>query len=377
MDTDNLVFAFVLFLRVGVPLLIPRFPLPAMLAALVIDGVDQTIFQKYTDLDLTSYQSYDKALDIYYLAIAYLSSMRNWSYHYAFRINQFLFYYRMVGVLLFELLNVRALLLIFPNTFEYFFDFYEGVRTRWDPRRMTKYFVLGAAAFIWIFIKLPQEWWIHIAQLDTTDLIKEDIFGVPVDTAWSTIVSDNIGVFVGLAIAIVALILGIRWYAMHKLPAPSWPLTFDADAPGRDTTPILAASTYQRAPRNLFGPELFEKICMIVLVSVIFSQIIPDVSATNLEIAIGVAIWIVLNTALSEWLSRRGVDFGSAVRQFAIMAGLNIGIVALAAFLFNDDSSLHFGNTLFFALLLALLITLYDRYRPMYVDRFADSAAAG
>ena len=44
--------------------------------------------------------------------------------------------------------------------------------------------VLGAAAFIWIFIKLPQEYWIHVAQLDTTDLIKEDILGVPSDTPW-------------------------------------------------------------------------------------------------------------------------------------------------------------------------------------------------
>ena len=70
----------------------------------------------------------------------------------------------------FELTQIRAFLLIFPNTFEYFFDFYEGVRARWDPRRMSQRLVIGAAAFIWIFIKLPQEWWIHVAQLDTTDI---------------------------------------------------------------------------------------------------------------------------------------------------------------------------------------------------------------
>ena len=28
--------------------------------------------------------------------------------------------------------------------------------------------------FLWIFIKLPQEWWIHIAKLDMTDFIKEN-----------------------------------------------------------------------------------------------------------------------------------------------------------------------------------------------------------
>ena len=43
-----------------------------MLACLVIDGLDQTIFQTFTSLDLSGYQSYDKALDVYYLSIAYI-----------------------------------------------------------------------------------------------------------------------------------------------------------------------------------------------------------------------------------------------------------------------------------------------------------------
>ena len=50
--------------RVLVPLAVFRFPLPAMLAALVIDGLDQTIFQTFTTLPLEGYQSYDKALDV-------------------------------------------------------------------------------------------------------------------------------------------------------------------------------------------------------------------------------------------------------------------------------------------------------------------------
>lgn len=50
-----LIFLAVLLLRLFVPLLIPTFPLPAIIACLVLDGVDQTIFQTYTDLDLTSY----------------------------------------------------------------------------------------------------------------------------------------------------------------------------------------------------------------------------------------------------------------------------------------------------------------------------------
>ena len=94
----------------------------------MLDGIDQTIFQTFTDLDLSGYQSYDKALDVYYLTIAYLSTLRNWSNGFAFEVGRFLFYYRLVGVVLFELLDSRALLLIFPNTFEYYFIVYEALR---------------------------------------------------------------------------------------------------------------------------------------------------------------------------------------------------------------------------------------------------------
>ena len=33
--------------------------------------------------------------------------------------------------------------------------------------------LVGMAAFIWIFIKLPQEWWIHVAQLDFTEFMDD------------------------------------------------------------------------------------------------------------------------------------------------------------------------------------------------------------
>ena len=44
----------------------------------MVDGVDQTVFQAF-GYDPPGYQGYDKAMDVYYLAIAYLSTLRNWS----------------------------------------------------------------------------------------------------------------------------------------------------------------------------------------------------------------------------------------------------------------------------------------------------------
>ena len=149
-------FVAVIGARFLVPLLIPRFPLPAIIACLVLDAADQSIFQAF-GFDPPGYQSYDKAMDVYYLAMAYLSTLRNWASVAAYRVSRFLYFYRLVGVVAFELTHTRALLLVFPNTFEYFFIAYEAIRSRWRTTRWELRWWIGVAAFIWIFIKLPQE----------------------------------------------------------------------------------------------------------------------------------------------------------------------------------------------------------------------------
>jgi len=49
---DLLVLALVVLGRLLLPLLIPWFPLPAIVACLVLDGIDQTLFQGLTRLQL-------------------------------------------------------------------------------------------------------------------------------------------------------------------------------------------------------------------------------------------------------------------------------------------------------------------------------------
>ena len=140
--SDSAIVVLIVGARLLIPLAIPRLPL-AIVVVMLIDAADQTILATYTDVDTTEtgpYQSVDKALDIYYLSIAYLATMRNWTSDAAFRTSQFLFYWRLVGVVAFELTDERILLLIFPNTFEYFFIAYELIRTRFDPGKISARF---------------------------------------------------------------------------------------------------------------------------------------------------------------------------------------------------------------------------------------------
>lgn len=363
MFTDNqdlVVFLLVVALRVIVPLFIPRFPLPAIIICLVVDGFDKGILESYTSMNLDFYQGYDKALDIYYQTIAFLSTMRNWSSAAAFAVGRFLFYYRLVGVVLFELLQARWLLFVFPNTFEYFFIFYEFVRLRWNPQRWGLKFWAAAGAFIWIVIKLPQEWWIHIAQLDATDFIRDEI-----------LVSGRWPLQLAIVLAVIAAGFGVRWLIRDVLATPSWSLTFDANAPGRDIVEIPNDETVVARPDHIFSVELLEKVVMFSLISIIFAQILPGVDVRPLSMTLAVATLLILNLIVSEGLRRLGTDFGSAVRQFVIMAVVNSAIVWVVNRVALGGRDLSLGNTLFFVLLLSLLMTFYDRYRPLYKDRVA------
>jgi len=367
-ESQMLVFWGVVFGRFAVPLAIPRYPLPAIFAALLLDGLDQTLFETFTELDLGGYQSYDKALDIYYLALAYIAMFRNWRNLLAFRAGRFLWYYRLTGVALFELSGWRPLLLIFPNTFEYFFIFYEAVRLRWSPHRLTKRLIVLAAAVIWLFVKLPQEYWIHIARLDTTDFIKTQILGASLSTPWPTVLADNLWLIPVLTLLAIALVLAVRWLLERLPPADQSP---DAEA-----EPAGEAITGHTAPRQFFSLMLLEKIVLVSLVGIIFAQILPEMQVTNLQLATGTAFAIALNSLLSQALARRTLWVA-----FPAMALVNLGPILLYLFLSPGfEGSVNRNNLIFFVLLLTLIVVLFDRYYPAYRRRHEareSEAAAG
>jgi hypothetical protein len=347
--SDTAIFLLVMGLRLLVPLAIPRFPLPTVIAALVLDGLDQGIFAGFTNLNLENYQSYDKALDVYYLTIAYLSTMRNWTNLHAVRIGRFLIYFRLVGALLFELTGIRAILLIFPNTFEYFFIFYHAVALRWNPVRMSRNLLIGVTAFIWIAIKLPQEYWIHIAQRDASDFLLEN----PI-------------LIVALAIIGIALILCLRWALLHKLPPKERAFTFEAADHSRD--PRYRGVMQSRG--RVFDTELLEKVILISLVSVIFSRMLPNVETTPFQMTLSVSILIISNTFVTELLARRTDGWQSILSYFVTIAVLNTGLtITFLWVLPMRTGSVPLASTLFFLLLITLLITYYDSYRPSYLMR--------
>ena len=372
--TDFLVFVLVVGARFLLPLLIPFYPLPAIILCLLLDGVDQTIFQVFTTLPLDNYQSYDKALDIYYLIVAYLSTFRNWSHLFAFRVSRFLLYYRLVGVVLFELTGLRALLLLFPNTFEYFFIWYEAVRLWWNPRRLSRVAVVTAAAAIWIIIKLPQEYWIHIAQRDVTDTIKALLGGGP-DTPWGPLLAGN-----ALLIGVVLVVIGAAVWLIYRLVRANLPRADHAlrlRADDHPDQPAAADLERGRALRDarIFDRDLFEKVALISLLVIIFSEMLPTSNATLGQIVFNVTLFVSVITAISHVLARRATRVVSGVVHFAIMAAVGFGLIALTGWLFREAT--NWFNATIFVLLISVIVTLFDRFQPAYLSRFDRGALFG
>jgi hypothetical protein len=183
-----------------------------------------------------------------------------------------------------------------------------------------------------------------------------------------------------VVIAIVAVIAAaylLWWLMKNKLPPRDRPLTIDADAePGRAVPSERLEAERQRMARKLLRPGLLEKFGLIALTSIIFGQML-NVRSEPLELAILVGIVLVANAALSAWLERYGFGPGPALRQFIVTGLLNIGIVVAMLLVFEILGDPAEPERLgIFVLLITLLVTLYDRYRPEYVARFGKDEAA-
>ena len=346
-----MLFVLIVASRLVVPLWIPRFPLPAIILTMVLDGIDGGLLERFTSMSEEGYQSYDKALDIYYLTIAYLAAIRNWTNPVAVRIAMALFYYRLVGVLLFEFFESRALLFIFANTFEYVFIAYEVARLRWDMNRLSRNTLLGAVAAIWIVIKLPQEYWLHIAQRDVSDTLAATPVLIPI-----------------LAV-VIAVVIGIgHRIVTQKMPPADHSLSLAVE----NAIPLVTMKTALLRYRSLSWHDqgLVEKVVLIALISAKFSMMLPETTLSTLQLMIGVAVVVILNAFVSELLTRRGLLSFEDIRHFASMVGVNMVLAAIfLALLPAPDGPIRLGNLLFFFFLVSLLVTLFDRFRALAIMR--------
>jgi hypothetical protein len=229
------------------------------------------------------------------------------------------------------------------------------VRLFWNPARVSmRAWVLTAAA-IWVFVKLPQEWWIHIAQLDFTDTLAE----VP---------------WFGTAIVAALLLLGlIWWFAVRpRQPARDWSWHVAADTLPAEAVTVTARNRWVAAHGRLMSVGTLEKVVLVGLLFLIYAQVLPGVETTSGQLFLGTATFVMVNCAVSFWVARSARGVESAPAALGVRVLMNLGLVMLAGWLAaRGGGDLNGANALFFVLLLSLLTFLDDRYRPIYELRFA------
>jgi len=169
----------------------------------------------------------------------------------------------------------------------------------------------------------------------------------------------------------VLLVLA-RWVVVHRLPPADHPFTLDAD----QHQPMVEGAEIDRQRRRIaerfISLELLEKVVLVGLVSLIFSRMLPGGDPAGLAILVGMAVVVVVNTAISSILIRRGERPHGAIEQFVVMLVINIVIVLVGAAITETLRGVQLEHAAVYVLLLSVIVTAYDRYRPLYKARFAD-----
>jgi len=150
----------ILAARLTVPFAILRWPFWGMVASIFADTFDLTLL-KWVGLEsfgFADYQVTDKLLDIYYLSFGlYVSA--GLEERYAKNALRALFFWRFVGVILFEFTGARWILFAAPNIFEFLYLALFGAK-EFINRRLTRKFVL-TALLLSALLKFPQEYVMH------------------------------------------------------------------------------------------------------------------------------------------------------------------------------------------------------------------------
>lgn len=148
----------ILLVRVAGALPVLRWPVAGAIIAIVVDLGDLYLRQALDLGGVPDYQALDKYADLAYLGTFFIMAMR-WPST-PKRVAVGLLAIRMVGFIAFEATGERAILLFFPNVFEFWFLFAAIILTRKPSFRFTARNVALALAPL-VALKEFQEYALH------------------------------------------------------------------------------------------------------------------------------------------------------------------------------------------------------------------------
>jgi hypothetical protein len=119
---------------------------------------------------------------------------------------------------------------------------------------------------------------------------------------------------------------------------------------------------------RIWSWSTLEKVVLVGLLSTIYARILPGLEVSGLTMFFGVATYVVINTAISIAFAKRAGTREGLAGDFGVRVVVNLGLVLLARLLLGANA-LDLSATLFFVLLVSLLVTMHDRYAPVAAVR--------
>lgn len=162
-------------IRFLVPLSIFVWPWWGSLASVLADIFDVVIEDKLGVKDFSLYNQVDKFWDTYFLIIQGIV-VRKWKNDLAKKTAWFLLFWRIIGVVIYELWPQRWLLMIFPNVFIWFFLFQVFTTTFLKKDLVKSWRSVVVIVAILAVPKIYQEYLFHVVQIPLYQILRPLLF---------------------------------------------------------------------------------------------------------------------------------------------------------------------------------------------------------
>jgi hypothetical protein len=127
-------------------------------------------------------------------------------------------------------------------------------------------------------------------------------------------------------------------------------------------------TAYMAQYGKVWSVASLEKLFLIGLIFIIFASIVPNADVSNIRLFFWIAVFVLLNAVISLAVARKHWSTESVLSSFGARVLINAGLLIAIDALWRDNS-MPLSAALFFLWLFCVLITLYDRYRPIYEYR--------
>ena len=132
-------------------------------------------------------------------------------------------------------------------------------------------------------------------------------------------------------------------------------------------------AAYMAQYGKVWSVASLEKVLLIGLLSVIFGSVLPGLKITSLMLFTWTGVFVLINAAIGLWVVRRHWSTDSVLLSFVTQLVINSTLVIVVDVFWYESIDRTAG--LFFVMLFSVLVTLYDRYRPVHEYRAHSESA--